>query len=225
MQRNSALRAGRRNVRPTRCGRGSRSGRLCGDCTGRGRHGWSCRNRSGAGSRRRSRGSRNEWFSGNSAGCRWCGSRRSGLCNNDWWSGSGRRGGFRRGGSGPHARSFGGGILRDLFGDCGFFGGDFGVSELLEMFFYFFGGGDFNRAGVSLFFGDANFREIVEDRLSLDLEVAGQFVDANLIGVGHRARGSFLAGPRFGRVARLRGRFCRFCFLCDFRWRFGRRFL
>ena len=85
------------------------------------------------------------------------------------------------------------------------------------MFFYFFGGGDFNGAGVSLLFSNANLGQIIENGLGLNFKVAGQFVDANLIGVGHRCRGSFLTGPRFGRVARLRGRFFRFRYVYRFR--------
>jgi hypothetical protein len=62
-----------------------------------------------------------------------------------------------------------------------------------------YSGFNINGAGVRLFFSDAGFRQIIEDGLGLDLEVAGQFVDAYLIGVWHRPRGSFLVWPWFGR--------------------------
>jgi len=51
------------------------------------------------------------------------------------------------------------------------------------MFADFFRGGNIYRTGVRLLFSDAGFRQIVNDRFGFDLKVAGQFVDANLIGV------------------------------------------
>ena len=65
-----------------------------------------------------------------------------------------------------------------------------------------------NGAGVRLFFCDACFRQIVEDRPCFDLEFAGQFVDANLICVGHRPRGSFLLWLGFSRYNCFRRHAC-----------------
>jgi len=44
----------------------------------------------------------------------------------------------------------------------------------------FFGDFDGDRAGVSLLFGDTKAGQEVNDGLSLDLEFAGEFVDADL---------------------------------------------
>ncbi len=42
-----------------------------------------------------------------------------------------------------------------------------------------------NRAGVRLFFGDADFREELDQDLRLDLQFARQFIDTDLIGICH----------------------------------------
>jgi len=42
-----------------------------------------------------------------------------------------------------------------------------------------------NGAGVRLLFGDAVPREQVDDRFGLDLQLARQFIDPNLICVSH----------------------------------------
>jgi hypothetical protein len=41
------------------------------------------------------------------------------------------------------------------------------------------------RARVRLLFLDADFRQVVDQHLGLDLEFAGQFVDSDLIGLCH----------------------------------------
>jgi hypothetical protein len=53
------------------------------------------------------------------------------------------------------------------------------------VFANFFGSGQINRTGVRLFLGDAGLGQILDQDLGLDLELASQFVDANLIRVSH----------------------------------------
>lgn len=133
---------------------------------------------------RRSRRTLNGRLAGNRAGYGLWSSGRNGsrrLCANSRRS-SGRG---RLCPGGAHTSGFGGSFLRRFFRGGGFFGSGFGGGQLLEMFADFFRGGEFNRTGVSLLFGDANFGEIVDDGLRLDFEVAGQFVDADLIDVRH----------------------------------------
>ncbi len=48
-----------------------------------------------------------------------------------------------------------------------------------------FGLVEIERARVRLLFSDADFRQIVDQYLGLDLELSRQFVDANLIDVRH----------------------------------------
>ena len=47
----------------------------------------------------------------------------------------------------------------------------------------FFGMRNINGAGMRLFFCDADFKQDFENSFGLDLELAGQIVDANLIRV------------------------------------------
>jgi len=82
-----------------------------------------------------------------------------------------------------HARGFRSCFLRYFFRGGSGFRGSFGFRQILEVLAHSFRGVNINGTGVRLFFGDARFRQIIEDGLGLDLEVAGQFVDANLIGV------------------------------------------
>jgi hypothetical protein len=94
------------------------------------------------------------------------------------WSGGGRAGFCGRALCGL------GGFLRLFFsgGFC-FFGGGFCARKILKMFSDFFRSGNVYRAGMSLFLCDAGFRQIVNDGLGLDFKIAGQFIDADLIGV------------------------------------------
>jgi hypothetical protein len=126
----------------------------------------------------------------------------NGFCSGSSWS-SGRRRGNRRRGRGLCStgalRSFCGGFLRYFFRSFGGFRGGFGFRQILKVLAHSFSGVNINGTGVRLFFFDAGFRQIIYDCLGLDLEVAGQFVDANLICVWHRPRESFLVWPWFGR--------------------------
>jgi hypothetical protein len=44
---------------------------------------------------------------------------------------------------------------------------------------------DINRARMRLLFGDANFREKLDQHLCFDLEFPGKLVDSNLISFSH----------------------------------------
>ena len=55
-----------------------------------------------------------------------------------------------------------------------------------------FGDFDGDRTGVGLLFGYAKSRKKVNDGLSLDLEFAGEFIDADLGCVTHASLGTFL---------------------------------
>jgi hypothetical protein len=54
-----------------------------------------------------------------------------------------------------------------------------------EMLAHLFGSGNVNRAGVRFLFRYAGLRQIVDDCFCLDLQLAGQFVDSDLIRVCH----------------------------------------
>jgi hypothetical protein len=49
-----------------------------------------------------------------------------------------------------------------------------------------------DRAGMRFFLGNAGFGQIVDDGLCLDLELASQFVDSDLIRIGHCPPGRLL---------------------------------
>ncbi len=71
---------------------------------------------------------------------------------------------------------------------------------------YFFRGGQFDRTRVSFFPGDAGLWQIVDNRLGLHFEVAGQFVDTNLICVRHSPVDfSSLPHSRLRKLRTLRG--------------------
>ena len=92
-----------------------------------------------------------------------------------------------------HARCFGGCFFRDLF-RCGvFFSGDLSIGHITEMFAHPYGGVDIDGTRVGLLFCNTGFRQIIDDRLGLDLELARQFVDANLIRFCHCPPGLLLA--------------------------------
>ena len=44
---------------------------------------------------------------------------------------------------------------------------------------------DVNRARVRLFFRHTNFRQVIDQDFGLDLELPGQLIDADLIGIAH----------------------------------------
>jgi hypothetical protein len=100
----------------------------------------------------------------------------------------------------------------------GSFGSGLGIRNLLEVLTNFLRVRLINGAGVRFLFFDTYLREVVKDCLSLDLQVTGQVVDPNLIGVWHRPRRLFLIWPWIGRF---RFFHCGF----GFRWcRFSGRF-
>ena len=112
------------------------------------------------------------------------------------------------GGGGARRRRRGGpepsGLRSGLFGDfVGFglgLGGGFRFGQLAEMLADFFRGGNIDGTRVRLLLSDAGLGQIVNDGLGLDLEVASQFVDADLICFCHCLR---LASP-FRSALRLR---------------------
>jgi hypothetical protein len=77
------------------------------------------------------------------------------------------------------------GLFRFLVRFCRSFGGGFGVGQRAEMGAQFFRDIHRNRTRVRLFFGDAEPGQKVNNRLRLDLEVAREFVDPDLIRAGH----------------------------------------
>jgi hypothetical protein len=86
---------------------------------------------------------------------------------------------------GPEPRGLRGGILGSLFRFCFGLGSSLGLGERMKMRAHFLRGGEVDRARVSLFLVDASLGQIVDDRLGLHFEIAGEFVDADLIGVRH----------------------------------------
>jgi hypothetical protein len=72
------------------------------------------------------------------------------------------------------------------------FGRRFRVGECAKMFAHFYRGFYFDRAGMRLFLGNAGFGQIVNDGLCLDLELASQFVDSDLVRIGHCPPGRLL---------------------------------
>ena len=206
-------RSDRRRMGNRSCRRRLRNGGLCGshgNCMGLG--GRLCRGRWW---RRRDwlresgrRGGCRRWRllcdgrGGRRLGCNWCGgshySRRRRLYRGSRWSNRAdwrlrRR--HRRGWL--HPSRFRCGLLRCFIGGDFFFGGYFRLGDIVEMFPHLFGGVHVNRTRVRLLFGDANFRQIVNDDFRLDLELAGQLVDADLIRLAHLPP-RLLLGALFG---------------------------
>jgi hypothetical protein len=125
----------------------------------------------------------------------WSGRHRgSGLGYNRYVRGSDdSRSGRSRNHGRLHASCFGCGFFRGLFGYGSFFGCGFRIGRIAEMLAHLFGGVDFNRARMRLFFCDAGFGQKVDDRFRLNLEFARQLVDADLIQIGHCPPGLLLA--------------------------------
>ncbi len=63
----------------------------------------------------------------------------------------------------------------------GFFGGEGGLGEGAEVLAREFGVLDINRTRVGLFLGDADLGKELDQDFGLDLEFAGQLVDADLV--------------------------------------------
>ena len=55
----------------------------------------------------------------------------------------------------------------------------------MEVLAHFLRDVDGNRTGVRLLFGDAVSRQQVNDGLGLDLQLASEFIDSDLIRIGH----------------------------------------
>jgi hypothetical protein len=61
--------------------------------------------------------------------------------------------------------------------------------EIVEMFSREFRVIEIQRTGVRLFLRDADLRQEVDQHLGLDLEFPGQFVNSNLVRIGHAPLG------------------------------------
>jgi hypothetical protein len=83
------------------------------------------------------------------------------------------------------------------------------VGELVEMLAHQFGMLDVERTRVRLLFGDADFRQVLDQYLRLDLKLASEFVNSDLIGICHSFLTSSLKANRT---------------LCLRDWRFGWRY-
>jgi hypothetical protein len=148
-------------------------------------------------------GSRSRGLSHWRGGRNWCRSSRLHGCG----SGCARLRGHSRGGR-PHPSGLCRSFLCFLLRLRGRFRLSFGFRDSLNCLANFLGYVDGNRARVRFFLGDTKTRQKVNDRFGLDLQFTGQFVDSDLIRVGHSS------------FALLR--LCFFSFL-DFTLVFGRR--
>jgi hypothetical protein len=91
----------------------------------------------------------------------------------------------RRSNRGFQARCPGSGILCGLVRNGLLFLGGFRVGHSAKVFAHFDGCGYLDRTRVRLFLGNAGVGQIVNDGLRFDLELASQFVDSDLIRIGH----------------------------------------
>ena len=114
------------------------------------------------------------------------GDSRSGWMRNRWRS---RR---RSDCGGLHASRSGGCFFRCFIRYCFLFGRCFLFGECAKVIAHFYRGFYLNRAGMRLLLGDAGFGQIVNDDLCLDLELASQFVDSDLVRIGHCPPGLLL---------------------------------
>jgi hypothetical protein len=177
-------RSGRRRRRNGRShrrlgnGRAGRGRNLRG-LSGRNRHGFgncgwrSCRLCLDSDHRRRSRTAR-------------LGNNRSGRWDHGW---SRRR---RRHHCGLQASQSRGRFLRCLICYRFLFGLRFGFRQRAKMLAHLYRGFYLDRAGMRFFLGNAGFGQIVNDGLCLDLKLASQFVDSDLIRIGHCPPGRLL---------------------------------
>jgi len=103
------------------------------------------------------------------------------------------RGSRRRGNHGGlHASRSGGCVLRRFIRYCFLFGRCFLFCECAKVFAHFYRGFYLDRTGMRFFLGNAGFGQIVNDGLCLDLELASQFVDSDLVRIGHCPPGRLL---------------------------------
>ena len=183
---NRSLRCRRRSSRPHR-----RLGRLGYSRAWRGRNlGW-LRGRNGYGLGNRNRRScrrglcfdcagmgrgRAAWLGDNGCVGRWNHCRR--------WRGRRRRG--------LHARCSGGRVFRGFIRYGLLFRLGFRFGQGAKMLAHFYSGFHFDRTGMRFFLGNAGLGQIINDGLGLDLEFASQFVDSDLIRIGHCPPGRLL---------------------------------
>jgi hypothetical protein len=93
---------------------------------------------------------------------------------------------------GLHASRFGGCFFRCFIRYGFLFRRGFCFGERVKMFTHLYRGFYVDRAGMRFFLGNAGFGQIVNDGLCLDLELASQFVDSDLIRIGHCPPGRLL---------------------------------
>ena len=123
---------------------------------------------------------------------RWHG-RRSSSRSGRFHGGRSYRTRLRRSGSGgrPHPCRLYSSIFRFFFRLCCGFRLSFGFRDPLNRFANFFRDIDRNRARMRFLFRDAESGQKINDGLGLDLQLAGQLVDSDLICVGHSSFGLF----------------------------------
>jgi hypothetical protein len=140
-------------------------------------------------------------------------SRRCGLCLNGayrrhgrsarlgnnrsgWWWRHGRRR-WRGYNGGLEASRPGGGFFGSLVRYRFLFRFCFRVGECAKVVAHLHRGFYFNRTGMRLFLGNSGFGQIVNNGFCLDLEFASQFVDSDLIRIGHCPPGRLLFSVLF----------------------------
>ncbi len=94
--------------------------------------------------------------------------------------------------SGLHASRSGGCIFRGFIRYCFLFGLCLCFGECAKVFAHLYRGFYLDRTGMRFFLGNAGFGQIVNDGLCLDLELTSQFVDSDLIRIGHCPPGRLL---------------------------------
>ena len=94
--------------------------------------------------------------------------------------------------SGLQARRTGGRFLCRFIRNRLLFGCYFGVGQRAKMIAHSYRGLYFNRARMGLFLGNAGLGQIVNDGLCLDLELASQFVNSDLVRICHCPPGRLL---------------------------------
>ena len=111
------------------------------------------------------------------------------------------RGGWRRDRSGRGRGSYDGWLHSSSPGGCFFrcfiryrllFGLRLGFGDCAKMLAHLYCSFHIDRTGVRFFLGNPGFGQIVNDSLCLDLELASQFVDSDLIRIGHCPPGPLL---------------------------------
>jgi hypothetical protein len=91
-----------------------------------------------------------------------------------------------------HTSCSGSCVLRRLIRYCLLFGLRFGFGDGAKMLAHLYCGFHLDRTGMRFFLGDAGFGQIINDGLCLDLELTSQFVDSDLIRIGHCPPGRLL---------------------------------